>query len=340
MPDYRLAARRAAIRHGLDPDLYVNQIGAESNFDPNAGSSAGARGIAQIMPDTAKSWGVNLNDNRVSDDLDASAKNMAAYVKKYGSYENALRAYNAGPGNIEASRGFPETNAYVQKILNGSNSSSSGTPRNQQVVDASLRSINSSRTPGTTTVVPAEPSIFDVIRRYDVATDTDLSDEDRKMQQDLVDAAMRSKTTVQVTPSSTTSATDIPQRTQTGGKFKITGPNPGRLKPELVEFAERVAGIYGQPLTGSDGTGHSRLTVNGNVSQHSTGNATDIPASGKSLIEMGQSALIAAGMPEAEARKQKGGLFNVGDHQIIFNTHEGGDHTDHLHISARGRSKG
>jgi hypothetical protein len=119
------------------------------------------------------------------------------------------------------------------------------------------------------------------------------------------------------------------------GAFKITGPNPERLKPVLVDFAKKVAAIYGKPLTGSDGSGHSRLTVNGNVSQHTTGNATDIPASGKELIRMGQAALEAAGMPRAQARKQTGGLFNVGSHQIIFNTHEGGDHTDHLHISAK-----
>lgn len=120
------------------------------------------------------------------------------------------------------------------------------------------------------------------------------------------------------------------------GVFKITGPNPGRIKPSVVKFADKVSAVYGQPLTGSDGTGHSYLTVNGNVSQHSTGNATDIPASGRELVRMGRAALIAAGMPRAQALKQTGGLFNVNGHQIIFNTHEGGDHTDHLHISARG----
>lgn len=338
MPDYRLATRRAAKKYGLDPDLYENQIGAESNFNPNAGSPMGARGIAQIMPATAKGWGVNLNDNRVSDDLDASAKNMAAYVKKYGSYENALRAYNAGPANIEASRGFAETNAYVKKILQGRTPSTSGVQGNPSVIDASMRAIDTGTSPGMSVATPKEPSVFDVIRRYDVATDTDLTDEERSQQQSLLQAARRYQPPQYQVSSvgnlkSSSSPSEVPQ---TGsGKFKITGPNPGRLKPQLVDFAERVAGVYGKPLTGSDGTGHSHLTVNGNVSQHSTGNATDIPASGSELITMGQAALVAAGMPEAEARKKKGGLFNVGDHQIIFNTHEGGDHTDHLHISAR-----
>jgi hypothetical protein len=95
-----------------------------------------------------------------------------------------------------------------------------------------------------------------------------------------------------------------------------------------------VAGIYGQPLTVGTGTNHSQMTVNGNVSQHWSGHAVDIPATGSTLIRMGQDALIAAGMNPRQARKQRGGLYNVGGRQIIFNTHIGGDHTNHLHLGA------
>lgn len=125
-----------------------------------------------------------------------------------------------------------------------------------------------------------------------------------------------------------------PAGRKTKGTFRITGPNPGRLNKPIVSFAEKVSAVYGKPITGSDGTGHSYRTVNGRVSQHSTGDATDIPARGRKLIALGQAALIAAGMPEGKARRQKGGLYNVNGHQIIFNTHQGGDHTGHLHISA------
>jgi hypothetical protein len=133
--------------------------------------------------------------------------------------------------------------------------------------------------------------------------------------------------------------------TSTGnGTFKVSGPQPGRLKPELVSFAKKVADVYGGTLTGSDGSTHSKYTTTGNVSQHYTGNATDIftiggkPARGKVLIEAGRAALEAAGMPRSKARKAGIGLYNVGSHQIIFGTNSpalGGDHTDHLHISAR-----
>lgn len=117
MADYRKVARQKARKYGLDPNIFVRQINAESGFNPNARSPVGATGIAQIMPGTARGWGVNPNDPVAS--LDAAARNMARYVKQYGSYEKALRAYNAGPGAIEKSRGYAETNNYVAKILRG-----------------------------------------------------------------------------------------------------------------------------------------------------------------------------------------------------------------------------
>lgn len=119
MANYRKAARRSARRHGIDPDIFARQINAESGFNPTARSPAGALGIAQIMPDTARGWGVDPMNPIAA--LDAAAQNMARYIRDYGGWENALRAYNAGPGAIEASRGYSETNAYVSKILRGQN---------------------------------------------------------------------------------------------------------------------------------------------------------------------------------------------------------------------------
>jgi soluble lytic murein transglycosylase-like protein len=115
MANYRAVARRAATRYGLDPNVFVRQIQQESGFRPNARSPAGALGIAQIMPGTARGWGVDpMNPGQA---LNAAAKNMASYVHRYGGIENALRAYNAGPGAIQASKGYAETNNYVRTIL-------------------------------------------------------------------------------------------------------------------------------------------------------------------------------------------------------------------------------
>lgn len=117
LANYRAMARAAARKYHIPANLFERQIGAESGFNPTARSPAGAQGIAQIMPATARGWGVNpLNPGQA---LDAAAKNMSRYTQQFGGYENALRAYNAGPGNVQASRGFGETNAYVKKIMQG-----------------------------------------------------------------------------------------------------------------------------------------------------------------------------------------------------------------------------
>lgn len=313
MPDYRLAARRAAQRYGIDPDVFVRQIGAESNFNPNARSPAGARDIAQFMPATAKQYGVTLGDGRVSDDLDGAARLMRDALRKNGGdYKKALSVYNSG--RPDGYLHFAETRNYVQKILGGRSATAAPADPPQQ-----QRTVEPSGQPGSDRNA--------LLKQY-------LSQRGQPGALLGLAAGLASPQAPQQARSVSNVA---PAQASTGaaGQFKITGPNPGRLKPSLVSFARQVAGIYGRPLTGSDGTGHSYRTVNGGVSQHSTGNATDIPSSGKELIRMGQAALIAAGMPPAQARKQKGGLYNVGGHQIIFATNQGGNHFDHLHISAR-----
>jgi hypothetical protein len=141
---YRKVATRKARKYGLNPRIFRRQIRQESGFNPRAISPAGARGIAQIMPATARAWGVNPDNPRQA--LDAAAKNMAGYVRKYGSYEKALRAYNAGEGNIERSKGFAETNNYVRSILGGRKGKPTGSE-------------------GRGTVTPGRPSVFNAQRR-------------------------------------------------------------------------------------------------------------------------------------------------------------------------------
>lgn len=116
---------------------------------------------------------------------------------------------------------------------------------------------------------------------------------------------------------------------------KRTGPS----KPsgaEILNFVGHVGEVAQTKLTPWGNESHSLTTVNGNRSAHADGRAADIPASGDELIRLGHAALIAAGMNPAEARKLKGGLFNVGHYQVIFNTNEGGNHHDHVHVGLRG----
>jgi hypothetical protein len=118
-PNYRRLARRDARKYGLDPNVFGRQIQQESGYNPGARSPAGAIGIAQFMPGTARGLGVNPSNPVQA--LDAAAKLMAGYVKQYGSIKNALVAYNAGPGRVGGH--LPaETQQYLRTVLGGSGS--------------------------------------------------------------------------------------------------------------------------------------------------------------------------------------------------------------------------
>jgi hypothetical protein len=107
----------------------------------------------------------------------------------------------------------------------------------------------------------------------------------------------------------------------------------------VLAFANAVANWNGHNLTIGTGTNHNQYVKGSSrQSEHWTGNAADIPASGDALTKLGQDALIAAGMPEDEARTKTGGVFNVNGYQILFNTNTGGNHFNHLHIGV-GRAK-
>lgn len=118
--DFRVIALREARRAGIRrPQLFVRQIAAESGMQPCVVSYAGAIGIAQIMPRTARSWGV---DPWIAHEaLRAAATNMARYERQLGSYSLALAAYNAGPGAVAQYGGIPpysQTRTYIRRVTN------------------------------------------------------------------------------------------------------------------------------------------------------------------------------------------------------------------------------
>jgi len=120
VPDrYRAPLLTAASRWNVSAALLAAQLMAESNFDPFAGSPAGARGIAQFMPSTAVAYGLRDPFDPV-ESIDAQAHLMSDLIRQFGSPQLALAAYNAGPAPVEACRcipPYPETKAYVTRIL-------------------------------------------------------------------------------------------------------------------------------------------------------------------------------------------------------------------------------
>jgi hypothetical protein len=116
---YRDDVIRGAARGGVPPILLAALLQAESGWSPTAVSPAGARGIAQFMPATARGMGlVDPFDPRQA--IPAAARLLGGHLRAFGSVPLALAAYNAGPGAVRRYRGVPpyaETRAYVARIL-------------------------------------------------------------------------------------------------------------------------------------------------------------------------------------------------------------------------------
>lgn len=111
--------RAAELRHALPNGLLDALVAVESAYQPGVVSRAGAMGLAQLMPATARALGVHDPfDARMN--VDGGARFLKAMLDKFGSVTLALAAYNAGPAAVTRARGIPansETPAYVRKVL-------------------------------------------------------------------------------------------------------------------------------------------------------------------------------------------------------------------------------
>jgi hypothetical protein len=114
-------ARQKARDFGVNEDIFLRLVGKESGWNTRARSSAGAEGLVQLMPATAQGLGVSNPYDPVQS-LTGGARYLSQQLKRFGSYDKALAAYNAGPGNVERYGGIPpfrETQNYVKTILGG-----------------------------------------------------------------------------------------------------------------------------------------------------------------------------------------------------------------------------
>jgi soluble lytic murein transglycosylase-like protein len=118
--EYDPVIEQAAERYGIDPAVLHGLIQQESGFDPGAQSSAGASGLTQLMPATASSMGV-ANPLNPTESIEGGARYLSQLTSQFGgNTEDALAAYNAGPGAVRQYGGIPpyaETQSYVTKVL-------------------------------------------------------------------------------------------------------------------------------------------------------------------------------------------------------------------------------
>lgn len=336
-----------ADQYGVPRRIALALVRQESGGNPRAISPAGAIGYTQLMPGTARGLGVNPRDP--IDNLRGGMKYLGHLISSFGgNIRNALAAYNAGPGAVTRYGGIPpykETRNYVRSIMGMAGPGQQGPVSVNRLAAANL--MNSS-----TPIGAVNPRLQAALDLSAPSADTE------SILGRLGGIAGRAA-------EAASAPIPLPLTPSPGGggqgPFRLPGMPPiqavgqgGRLgrvsvaaganragvglAPDIVQFARSVAGTFGRPLKITTGTNHNQYVLGTRrQSAHWTGEAADIAASGARLTRMGQAALIAAGMPRAQALKQTGGLFNVGGYQVIFNSNEGGNHYNHLHIGIRGR---
>lgn len=134
-PEITAIVDQASQKYGVPVNLILGVIQQESAMNPNAVSSAGAVGLMQLMPTTARGLGATNPFDPVQNVM-AGTHYLAIQLNRYqGNVQLALAAYNAGPGAVAQYHGvppYPETLQYIQKVMsyadvfNGSSSSPSG----------------------------------------------------------------------------------------------------------------------------------------------------------------------------------------------------------------------
>jgi hypothetical protein len=320
----------AGRKYGVDPRLLVSISGAESSFGKFTSGAHNAWGWGPGIP--FSSWEEGIS--KVAQGLRSGYLNQG--LRTPGQIAAKWAPVDAGNDPTDLNSNWTGNVESFMRDLGGA-----APLRSTRRVAATTAAPPMAAAAATTLPPPAD---FGPVIAANVGRSPELQ------VRNLVDAMIASEAPTSRTTSSVRAAersrrpTAVPRSGGGQGRALLSaGANrPGvSLHPAVVDFVKQISGVYGQPLTIGTGTAHNQFVLGTNrESAHWTGWAADVPMGGSSLTRLGQDALIAAGMNPAKARQQKGGLFNIGPYQIIFNSMIGGNHFNHLHVGLSGRHAG
>lgn len=129
-PNYRGEAARIAKKYGIPTKLFLQLVKMESGWRPDAVSPAGAQGLTQLMPETARGLGVDPLDP--IQNLEGGARYLRQQFDRFKRWDLATAAYNAGPGAVEKYGGVPpyrETQRYVRNLMNHTKINAAAAPK-------------------------------------------------------------------------------------------------------------------------------------------------------------------------------------------------------------------
>jgi soluble lytic murein transglycosylase-like protein len=244
---YAALIGKAAVDTDLPPNLIAAKLKQESGFNPGAISPAGAQGISQFMPGTAKEMGVGdpFNPEQA---IPAGAQYLRKQVDKFGgSVPLGLAAYNAGPGAVsraggDMSRLPAETQAYVPAVMNGAGAQTAQyNPQQKAMLTKMLQSPNeATRNQAKATILQQQfkPTEYDFKERPDgsfVAINKKNPQDTRIVQpgnsQDLIDFAAKKEG----------ATTQAKQSVERSGAIEFEAGKAGAIEAAKLNAAKNIA---------------------------------------------------------------------------------------------------
>lgn len=324
--------RAVARQTGVPESYFLALIATESAFNPQARSPAGAIGLGQLMPGTAR--GLGVNPNNWQQNLRGSARYLKQQLDRFGRIDLALSAYNSGPGGSESKgrvEGFKETQGYVRRVAElekqyrAMGFDVKGGPIGEAVSTRDMEASQEQAQQVFDAKFPASGAYLDALKRSGSGGQMLARNVESRPSLPVFRAPP-------VEPTATASA---------GAPAAFTAPQAGGEWGGAMNFGRSLIGDFG-PLKVVSEKRDRKSTASGGVSDHWTGSknayAWDLSDGSHPTKNMDRKAAQILG---SLGIKYKGGPVvvtkTVGNYrvQVLYRTNVGGNHHNHIHVGVR-----